>query len=921
MENKTLHSNETLLIDNNEIDVYTRIIQNLDNCIEFKFNVAFIVFSGVQILLDKLKELNEKNIKGKIITTNYMGTTEISALKKILEFKNIELKVYDSNSRSIGLHAKTYIFKKEKSSNVIVGSSNITQRGLKINCEWNVEMEYENDSISLLQIEEEFDNLWNESKEFDENLFINNFDIEKIILKELHKNKIDKNKIQEKGLLELQKIRNNGGNKALAIAATGTGKTYLSAFDVQQFNAKRILFLCHRWEILDSAIKSFKQIFPNKTIEKLDNELNSNKSYVFSTVQTMNRRFHEFKKNEFDYIIVDEAHHCASNSYDFIFNYFESKFLFGLTATPERYDGKDIYEKFDNNIALNVRLKDALNENLLCPFNYFGVNDLQTIDLSNVDISKTKSYEKKLMIKERVDLIAEKLKFYTDPNKKLKCLAFCASVDHAEYMANEFNKLGIKSINLDGSNKVEFRIENIKKLAEGEIEVIFCRDIFNEGIDIPEVNTILMLRPTESPTIFIQQLGRGLRKFEDKEFVTIIDFIGNHKNVYNLAFSFGADTLYDKESIEKYVKNDFKDFSKFAFFRIDKIAKEEILNKLNLINLESKAWLKNKYINFKKSLFRDDLNKIPMWLDYLNSDYSLDITKFIKISNNKSYYSFLRNVVEEKIEDLSIDEFYSLKTIEYFLPLKRNYEYLILKEILNNGFFDKNNFDKNIFINFDESSFENSINNLLLNHLDKKEKMINREIVKEHENKLVFSDLLNNLKEKGFLKKYLDELLTYGLEEYKQRVKNNDFNCLQLWEKYTRNQVLMMFNYNKSFSSFREGFIRINNNYLLMVNLDKSEMLKESYKYKDGFIDKMHFRWESQSSTTIESETGQNLINHKERNINLHLFVRKNKSKDGQLLPYYYLGKPEVLSYKGEKPIQFELKLEKIVPSNIYDLF
>ena len=628
-----------IFIDNSDTTAYERIIENLDDCSEFLFNVAFITFGGIQLFLNKLKSLEKKGIKGKILTTNYLDSTEVDAVKKLLEFKNIEIKIFDASNISTGLHAKTYLFKKEKTTKVIIGSSNITTKGLRINHEWNMEMIYENNSEVLVEIESIFWKLWEDSKDFNENLFKENENNKFLSFLKNETKIFTKNKMQEMALLNLEEIRKKGETKAIAVAATGTGKTYLSAFDVENFNCKRILFICHRREILEISKNTFKNVFKNPIFSNFKNIYdfsNDDQIFCFETIQTLysNENFKKVKKDFFDYIILDEAHHSASESYQLVFDYFTPKFLLGLTATPDRFDGKDIYEKFDNNIVMNIRLREALNEDLLCPFNYFGVSDLQTIDLSTVDISKVNTYEKKLMIKERVDLIIEKLKFYSNPFKKIKCLAFCASTNHAKYMEQEFNKLGIKSVCLLGEDKHEQRLNQIEKLKNGEIEVIFCRDIFNEGIDIPEINTILMLRPTESPTIFIQQLGRGLRKFSGKEAVTIIDFIGNHKNLYNLAFSFGADYLYDKEAIKEYIKNDFKDFSRFAFFQIDKIAKNEILKNIEEINFNSFKWLVKKYNNFKSSF--SNKNKIPMWLDYFTLDEAPDVVKFIKNYENNS---------------------------------------------------------------------------------------------------------------------------------------------------------------------------------------------------------------------------------------------------------------------------------------------
>lgn len=497
-----------LITNNQTTNFYNHITKLLLESKSFIFNVAFINFSGVQLLLDVFSKLENKNIKGKILTSTYLNFTQIKALEKLKEFSNIELKIYDCNESNMGFHAKSYIFEFEDFYEVIVGSSNITASAFKTNIEWNVKTTLKKEDEFLKNILNEFDNLWKESFEVNEE-FLRSYEIFINLQKEktfVYSQNIKTNFMQKIALEKLEILRQKNQTKALIIAATGSGKTYLSAFDVKNFKAKKMLFLVHRENILISAKQSFENIIPNKTFGLFTgNKKEKEKDYIFSTIQTMSLYFEEFGKNEFDYIIIDEAHHVTSPTYKKVLEYFKPKFLLGLTATSNRMDGNSIYEIFDENIACDIRLNDALEHDLIVPFHYFGISDIKSIDYENVDLTKIDVLAKLLSVNKRVDYIIEQMNFYSFVGAKRKAIGFCVSKEHGIYMSQEFNKRGINSTFLSSEDSVSNRVKFIEKLEDDNdsLEVIFTVDIFNEGVDIPSINTVLFLRPTNSPIVFI----------------------------------------------------------------------------------------------------------------------------------------------------------------------------------------------------------------------------------------------------------------------------------------------------------------------------------------------------------------------------------------------------------------------------------
>ncbi|MFX4233872.1 DEAD/DEAH box helicase [Aliarcobacter butzleri] len=917
------------LVTNNEItNFFNNITELLDNCESFYFNVAFINFSGIQLLLDCFKKLEEKNIKGKILTSTYLNFTQIKALEKIKKFKNIELKIYDCEVSNIGFHSKSYIFEFKDDYKILIGSSNITASAFKSNIEWNVKTIAKKDDIFLKDVLNEFGTLWKNSIDVDDKFltsysnFLNSQNKE---FKSFNSNQIKTNFMQEKALEKLENLRKKGENKALIIAATGTGKTYLSAFDVKNFKAKTILFLVHRENILIKAKEGFENIFPQINSFGLytGNKKEQDKNYLFSTIQTMSSNFLEFSQDSFEYIIIDEAHHVASPSYKKILDYFKPKFLLGLTATSNRMDGNSIYEVFDENIALDIRLNEALENNLIVPFHYYGINDIQSIDYENVDLTKIDLLAKLLSVNKRVDFIIDKMNFYSNSGNKRKILGFCVSKEHCNFMSEEFNKKGINSITLTSEDSISKREDSIKRLENenDSLEVIFTVDIFNEGIDIPSINMVLFLRPTNSPIVFVQQLGRGLRKYKNKEFLTVLDFIGNHKKAYLITLALIGNKMIDKESIKLSIENNFADF-KNAFISMDEISKNRILEQINKENFNQLKYLKEQYFEVKNIL-----GKVPTLVDYLQFEDVINPLKFI--DESKSYIEFLAKVEEnKKLKELVLNENFikAIRFIENELPLKRVYEFVILKYLLNNDFCDENIVFKILNKYLDKVDKETIIHSFLYlkgDFLDSAQSSRYLKLI-NYENKIArktkeFEALLKNEN----YKKIFEDSLNFGIYNYEEEFGSTDFGkpFLKLYSKYNMLNIAKLCNFPKIHSSFRgSGFLKYENDFFLFINLEK-EKFSKSANYHNAFLSKDVFTYQSKPSHSSDKGDGQRLCENKKFGVKLHIFVRKFIQVDKKTQDFIYLGVANSIKYWNNKPINLELKLENCLSDKLFEEF
>ncbi|WP_228284928.1 DUF3427 domain-containing protein [Aliarcobacter butzleri] len=731
--------------------------------------------------------------------------------------------------------------------------------------------------------------------------------------------------MQEKALEKLENLRKKGENKALIIAATGSGKTYLSAFDVKNFKAKTILFLVHRENILIKAKQSFETILPEINSFGLytGNKKEQDKNYLFSTIQTMSSNFSDFSQDFFEYIIIDEAHHVTSPSYKKILEYFNPKFLLGLTATSNRMDGNSIYEVFDENIALDIRLNEALEHNLIVPFHYYGISDIQSIDYENIDLTKIDLLAKLLSVNKRVDFIIDKMDFYSNSGNKRKVLGFCVSKEHCNFMSEEFNKKGINSITLTSEDSISKREESIKRLENenDNLEVIFTVDIFNEGIDIPSINMVLFLRPTNSPIVFVQQLGRGLRKYKNKEFLTVLDFIGNHKKAYLIALALVGNKMIDKESIKLSIENNFADF-KNAFISMDEISKNRILEQINKENFNHLKYLKEQYFEVKNILGR-----IPTLVDFLQFEDVINPLKFI--DESKSYIEFLAKAEnDKKLKELVLNENFikAIRFIENELPIKRVYEFVILKYLLNNDFCDENIAFKILNKYLDRVDKETIIHSFLYlrqDFLDSAQK--NRYLkLLEFDGKVAkktkeFKELLEN---ENYKKIFLNSL-NFGIYNYEEDFGSSDFEkpFLKLYSKYNMLNIAKLCNFPKIHSSFRgSGFLKYENDFFLFINLEK-EKFSKSANYHNAFLSKDVFTYQSKPSHSSDKGDGQRLCENKKFGVKLHIFVRKFVQVDKKTQDFIYLGVANTLKYWDNKPISLELKLENPLSDKLFEEF
>lgn len=919
-----------LITNSHDHNFYIELKDSLLSCKSFDMSIAFINYSGLQLILDILKETEEKGIKGRVLTSNYLNFTEPKALKKLQEFSNIDSRIFLVDKK--GFHTKGYMFEYQEYNKLVVGSSNLTQSALKTNVEWNLTLNSKREDFNK-EILSEFDKIWNEGRVISKE-FLEVYEKAKALHDRAQKNiklqmdeyreKIEPNYMQEKALKSLDSLRKNGEDKALVIASTGSGKTYMSAFDVKQFEGKSFLFIVHREEILRDARKTFEKIGLVKSGEGTfySGTQKKKSSKMFGMVKTVANYCEEFKEGEFDYIIIDEAHHVTASSYQKILSHFKPKFLLGMTATPERCDNGDVFDEFDDNIALDLRLREAFEHELIAPFHYFGIEDIE-VDYENISLDKISEISKLLQINKRVDYIIEKMDYYSYDGDYLKGLGFCVDIEHAKYMAREFNKRGINSIALTGGNSSKERVEAIERLQgdDDTLQMIFTVDIFNEGVDIPKVNLVLMLRPTNSPIIFVQQLGRGLRKVDEKEYLTVLDFIGNHNRAFLIALALSGKRYYDKDSLKVSVKKDFIEIPGCTHIQMDKITKERILNQLENENFNTLKYLKEEYNEFKTV----NKNKTPLLLDYLRYENSPNPIKFIKKGRN--YLQFLKKVdkgFELDINEVS-DRYYTQLSV--MLPIKRPYEFAILETLLNESEVTFERLEKVLkkyLVDVDMKTLEHAIRNLNQNYLDSREKNKTKKYLEYDTDRKTIKcndEFVESFREYN---KYFLDLLHYGLIEYGEKFGKENYGdpFFKLYEQYSMVDTALLSNYEKIHSSFRgSGLITNGKEYFLFIDLHKEEDIKESIAYDDKFISNKIFQWQTPNATRQDSDRGKSIIFNEEYGVNLHIFVRKYKEIDGLVQRYIYIGKGNTVKYEGEKPITVQIKLENKIPSQLFREF
>ncbi|SDN98105.1 DEAD/DEAH box helicase [Alkalicoccus daliensis] len=926
---------QKLLVNSASGNLLKELTDSLETCDRFYFGVAFVNFSGVQLLLDTLKEAEKRGIQGKIMTSTYLNFTDPKALERLKAFDHIDLRVFVTDQQT-GFHTKAYIFEYEESYKIIIGSSNVTQSALKSNVEWNVEIISKKDGQFVEEVLAEYEQLWQRSTQATaqflheyEELYRNIERMQRTANLVYEKAEyIVQNSMQRRAIENLTRLRDLNEKKALVVAATGTGKTYMAAFDVQQVRPVKLLFLVHREDILQKAKETFETLLPN--IQRSFGVLTGTRKdwgadYLFANIRTLANHYEHFSPDEFDYIIVDEAHHATAPQYEKVLAWFQPKFMLGMTATPERSDQLSVFELFDHNVALEVRLHEALEDDIVAPFHYFGITDIAEIDLQQVRLEDTAELAKKLQVHKRVDFIMEQMNFYGNDGQFRKGLGFCVNREHAAFMAEEFTKRGIPSLYLSGDDNGETRAEAIQALEDEKspIEFLFTVDIFNEGVDIPSVNQVLMLRPTQSPIVFIQQLGRGLRKHSGKQFLTVLDFIGNHAKSYLIAVALNGQRYYDKESLKVAVATGFAHVPGATHIQMDEISQKQILEQIDQESFYSMAYLKEQYMEFKKVRHGKPPYKL---MDYYTYDGAPDPVKFIQ--KEGSYLSFLAKVeTDDNIRLLLHDQVWAkvYKELSKFLPLKRPHEASLYLALMHQKELSWEEASYHIRHWVEETAAESvrhAIKNIANTFLDQREKDRFPALAEWEGEKVIRTSILEELLQNKEYTSYLTDLLEYGLHRYEREFGKTDYGIpfFKLHEQYQMRDAALLSNASVTHSSFRgSGLLRNDKDLFLFVDLHKEADTEERLLYKDEILSPERVQWESPNNMAQHSGRGQSIIRHKELGNKLHLFVRKYKHIEGNVTePFIYLGELEVESWQNEKPVMFHMKLHHRIPPQLY---
>ena len=677
--------------------VLVSIEEELQRCEEFFISVAFITKSGITPLLQTLKDLEQRNIPGKILTTNYLMFSEPEALEKLAGLKNIELKMFVTGAETGGFHTKGYIFREEEIYRIIIGSSNMTLSAITKNKEWNTKIVSTEQGELTQSVLQEFDELWRDEHSLAFEDFIDAYRQEylneKIIRKqkqqavseqvvELENYRLKPNKMQVAFVKNVMEMRAQNIDKALLLSSTGTGKSLASAFMLREMGTRRALFIVHREQIAKQTLKSYKRVFGlSRTYGLLSgNSRELGAEFLFATMQMMSKeeiRSH-YSPEDFDVIILDECHHVGAESYQKIMQYFKPKFWLGMTASPDT-NQYDIYSIFDHHIAYEIRLQQALEEDLLCPFHYFGITDLEINGEVFDDNAGVKNFSN-LISDARVDYVIDKANYYGFSGDRVKGLIFCSRKDEAKELSKKFNERGLRTEVLTGEDTQERRESVIARLTndedgEDQLDYIFTVDIFNEGVDIPEINQVIMLRPTQSPVVFIQQLGRGLRKYEGKEYVVILDFIGNYMNNFMIPIALSGDRSYNKDAMRRYIREGARVIPGSSTIHFDEISKKRIYASIDTARTNDMKLLRESYRTLKYKLGR-----IPTIRDFKKFG-SVDVTKIFEKCG--SYHNFLKKYETEYHVHLTnqeeiIIEYFSKKLIAY----KRIHELEMLRMLI-----------------------------------------------------------------------------------------------------------------------------------------------------------------------------------------------------------------------------------------------
>lgn len=912
-----------------EVKFIDKLKRNIDMCQGFYFSVSFIKKPGLHLLAPNIEAAISRGAHGQLITSTYQNFTDVDSLQFFYDLQTrypdrftcrLDKECFhDIHGNTVGFHSKGYLFEFADRNELLVGSSNITVYALLKNIEWDVSVIDEDDGETYASAKAEFDSLWEQTlplsldliDEYRTRLYysIERWDMDY----DIANSEVKPNYMQRRALKELNRVRAMGASRALITASAGSGKTFLAAFDALNFAPKRLLYIVHEGSILMKSYETFQRVFGSDRSYGIFNGeyKEQDADFVFSTNVTMANSLELFEKHTWDYIIIDECHHATAETYRKIINYFEPQFLLGITATPERMDGEDVFSLFDQNVPYELRLRDAIINGLVVPFKYYGIRD----ELIEYGIKETKGHKfvEQFSDDKHCDFIYHMIESHRIPGQKLKALAFCRDISHAIRMSQAMEDY-YHTQYLTGRNSVGERVRAYKDLQDdaADLEILFTVDILNEGVDIPGVNMVLFLRPTDSQTIFIQQLGRGLRNYEGKKYVTVLDFIGNdYKRSVQIAFALGSlseNFVVEKKLIACLVEDNFTSIGLADYgveIHLDDLSKKEILSYIDEVNFNTKTFLQQDYLNFKKYI---SAARYPQHVDYLNNDYAPDLIKFMQSRiggrKNSSYLGFLQAIGEDDLPSFDERQESFIKYVSDMLPIVRPYEYLMIQALIfRAGQCSIEEVQHHVLTNaksFQQAPFDHALHY-----------MIETGFFELNDGALS----LNGIRLGVEFDEYMRDLLEYGLGKY-----DVDFDeakpdeTFHLWAKYRKEQVQqLLLNNPKDIMLGTKIYDGVAYAYVTVI---KATSTKDDLKYIDGYIDADTFQWETVANV---SEKELSALKTSKR---MHIFVRKVDNEDGIQLPFTYIGSGKMEYIEGSKKPNgahlFRIPMETTAPEDIF---
>lgn len=875
--------------------------------------VSFLKLSGVNLIFDHLKRFCEQDgHKLRIITTTYCGVTDAKAVERLASLPNTEIRI-SYNTEIERLHAKSYIFERNSGfSTAYIGSSNLSKSAQTDGLEWNIRVtNVENPHIINAALAT-FDIYWNSHNFEDfrvggvEKLYS---ELQKIREPKLATDVLCKYTIlphQKQILDKLAVIREAGVYRNLIVAATGTGKTVISAFDYKVFTEKtdgkhRLLFVAHRQEILKQSRKTYRSVLQDANFGDVwvgDSRPVNGIDHLFVSVQTFNSKFdsifRDLPDDFYDYIVIDEAHHLVADSYRRILDKFAPRLLVGLTATPERMDGVSLLPDFNNQISAEIRLPKALDEGLLTPFQYLCISD--DTDLTDDELMQGDRYvatrlTERLCNRERVGLIVKSLQYYLADETKCCALGFCATKKHAQYMAEEFCQLGLKAAYLTSDNDEERNKLN-KELANGEINYLFVVDIFNEGVDIPAVDTVMFLRPTESLTIFLQQLGRGLRLYPGKQQLVVFDFVAQLNQKYDFSSRFRSLLTRPDKSVVDQVKNGFTFLPHGCTIHMEEKAQEYVLQNI-------KAAIYNRARLVKELRAYTHIPKLGEFVANNGQDIRLIYKGGSCWSSLKQEAGMCQYVEDENTKRFTkgIGNLVHVNSVSYL-----NY----IRKVMNaNGKYDYNDdMEQTYAVMLYYSLFGDKISKVGVDN-------IQEALCRLTDYPIFVSEILE-----------LTEYLISNLETKTFSVGEGMPMCLEQYGCYTREEVFTIFGRQtaeKKMQGSVAGVFNIEelNTELFFVTLNKSDKdFSAETMYNDYVVSEYEFRWESQNTDSHQGK-GSRFIEQKKNGKKFLLFVRENK-KDGygNTCPFICFGLVDYIRSKGDKPMKINWQMHQPILPN-----